>query len=287
MCVTEAFELVRLNNGVQSIRELAIGETMHPGLGPAAEAEVLYVKQLRLVERLRAHEGEFVVWDVGLGAAANALGVLRAARGCDAALRLVSFDHSKELLRFAIGHAADLGYLEEFLEPLRELVGKQAASFTDNGLRVTWQFIVSDFPSWLRGPEVACMPKPHAILFDPYSPARNPAMWTASLFASLFAALDPARPCALATYSRSTMTRVALLLAGFHTGVGHATGLKEETTLAANTPALVEELLGQPWLERVQRSGGAEPLLEAVYRQAALSPETWVRLLEHPQFRKA
>ncbi len=284
--MAEAFELVRLGNGVQSVRELAVGETMHPGLGPAAEAEVLYVKQLRLVERLRAHEGEFVVWDVGLGAAANALGVLRAARGCDATLRLVSFDHSTELLRFAIAHTAALGYLEEFVERLRALADTRAVSFTDDGLRVNWQFIEADFPSWLRGPDVASTPKPHAILFDPYSPARNPAMWTAPLFASLFAALDPARPCALATYSRSTMTRVALLLAGFHAGVGHATGLKEETTMAANTPALVEEPLGAPWLERVQRSGGAEPLFEAVYRQAALSPESWAGLMAHPQFQK-
>ena len=45
-----------------------------------AEAEALYVKQLSLVERVREQEGEFVIWDVGLGAAANALTVLRAAR---------------------------------------------------------------------------------------------------------------------------------------------------------------------------------------------------------------
>jgi len=46
---------------------------MHVGLGPAEEAEALYVKQLQIVERLRASADEFVVWDVGLGAAANAL----------------------------------------------------------------------------------------------------------------------------------------------------------------------------------------------------------------------
>ena len=45
-----------------------------------AEAEALYVNQLRLRERLADHAGEFVIWDVGLGAAANALTVLRATR---------------------------------------------------------------------------------------------------------------------------------------------------------------------------------------------------------------
>jgi hypothetical protein len=110
-------------------------------------------------------------------------------------------------------------------------------------------------------------------------------MWTLPVFTDLHRLLDPARPCALPTYSRSTLLRVTLLLAGFFVGVGHATGEKEETTLAANTPALIDEPLDRPWLTRARRSTSAEPLHEPVYRQARLSVATWERLLEHPQFR--
>src|SRR5437773_12399144 len=78
-------------------------------------------------------------------------------------------------------------------------------------------------------------------MFDAFSPAKNPAMWTLPLFSRLFQQLDPARPCALPTYSRSTMLRVTLLLAGFFVGVGHATGEKDETTIAANTLDLIAE----------------------------------------------
>ena len=95
--------------------------------------------------------------------------------------------------------------------------------------------------------------------------------------------LDTNRPCALPTYSRSTLLRVTLLIAGFFVGVGHATGEKEETTVAANTMSLVAEPLDRRWLERVRRSSSAEPLWEPVYRQAPLSPETWQKLREHPQ----
>ncbi len=109
-------------------------------------------------------------------------------------------------------------------------------------------------------------------------------MWTLPLFTDLHGLLDPLRPCALATYSRSTMLRVSLLLAGFVVGVGHATGEKEETTLAANTLELIREPLDRRWLLRARRSTSAEPLREAVYRQARLSPETWERLQQHPQF---
>ena len=75
------------------------------------------------------------------------------------------------------------------------------------------------------------------------------------------------------------------VLAGFWVGAGRATGLKEETTLASNTPNLITEPLDQRWLERARCSRSAEPLWEPVYRQAPLAPETWERLCRHPQFR--
>jgi len=132
---------------------------------------------------------------------------------------------------------------------------------------------------------IESFPAPHAILFDPFSPAKNPAMWTLPLFTNLFRLLDPGRPCALATYSRSTMTRAGLLLAGFYVGAGHATGAKEETTIAANTLELIHEPLDRRWLERARRSHSAEPLGELVYRQLRLAPATWEGLQAHPQFR--
>jgi hypothetical protein len=288
---------------------------MHPVIGPAAEAVALYVKQLCLVERIRQRAGEFVVWDVGLGAAANALAVLRATRQLACAIRLVSFDHTLELLQFALNHAETLGYFGGYESQTQTLLEKHRVSFRDAEHRVEWELQPGDFPAllnrflaasptrsadesqraagilpaeepvtcsadgtsaapWRRGltgsrfmvprhgikvmkvahepqgaagilpaEEPELLPAPHAILFDPFSPAKNPAMWTLPLFTTLFRLLDPARPCALATYSRSTMTRAALLLTGFCVGAGHATGEKEETTIAANTLELIDEPL--------------------------------------------
>ena len=58
------------------------------------------------------------------------------------------------------------------------------------------------------------------------------------------------------------MLRVTLLLAGFRVGVGHATGEKEETTIASNAPELVAEPLGREWLKRALASTSAEPMHE-------------------------
>jgi hypothetical protein len=274
------YELVRLSNGVFSVRSLAEHETFHPVIGPAAEAEALYVNQLNLRKRLQSQAGEFVIWDVGLGAAANVLAVLRASADLPCLLRVISFDRTIEPLRFALQHSEKLGYFGGYEKVVAQFIQTGRASFSHGH----WELRAGDFPRLMRDNSQP-LPAPHAILFDAFSPARNPAMWTAALFSDLFHRLDPRRPCAMPTYSRSTMLRVTLLLAGFSVGVGHATGEKEETTIAANTPELLCEPLSPAWLQRVRKSKSAEPLREPVYRQAPLSPRSWEKLLQHPQFR--
>lgn len=297
------FSLVRLANGTCSIHSRAHGETFHPVIGPVAEAEALYVNQLRLRDRLKNHVGEFVIWDVGLGAAANSLTVLRAARETTTPIRLVSFDNTTEPLEFALKHATALGYFDGYEPQTRALLDQRAIQFPNGAHTVNWQFHLGDFPTLLTQaserrssnravPSLACQPAeaefgapPHAILFDAFSPAKNPAMWSLPLFTNLFQLLDPHRPCALPTYSRSTIMRVTLLLAGFYVGVGHATGEKEETTIAANTLDLIAEPLNHRWLERARRSHSAEPLHDDRYKIGPLSPESWEKLHAHPQFR--
>jgi S-adenosyl-L-methionine-dependent methyltransferase len=117
-----------------------------------------------------------------------------------------------------------------------------------------------DFRELVRAPEIV---RPDAILYDPYSPAANPGMWTLEHFTRLRACLDPARPCTLTNYSRSTAVRVTLALAGFFVGRGGATGEKEETTIASTHRELLLQPLGVEWLKMVGRSTRGSPLREA------------------------
>jgi tRNA U34 5-methylaminomethyl-2-thiouridine-forming methyltransferase MnmC len=280
-----AYRIVKLANGAHSVHSLAHRETFHPVVGPVAEAEALYVRQLRLAERVRQHPGELVLWDVGLGAAANVLTALRAARGIAGTIRVQSFDHTLEPLAFALQHVEALDYLRGYEPHLERLLQDRRCAFQEGPQAVEWEVHVADFPSLLTQPVAQTFPKPHVVMFDAFSPATNPAMWTLPLFTNLFRLLSPDRPCALPTYSRSTMLRVTLLVAGFFVGVGHATGEKEETTIAANSLHLIEEPLDRRWLQRARRSSSAEPLAEPVYRQARLAPATWEKLQQHSQFR--
>jgi tRNA U34 5-methylaminomethyl-2-thiouridine-forming methyltransferase MnmC len=279
------FRIVQLRNGAYAVHSAKYDEKMHPGLGPAAEAELLYVRQLKICERMRRGTGEFVVWDIGLGAGANALTLLRFTRDLACPLHIVSFDETAEPMEFAIQHANQLGYLGGYESVARKLLDRRCIEFNDGNRRVRWDFRLGDFPDWCAR-AARDVPAPHAIYFDAFSPAKNPTMWTLPLFTGLFRLLDQARPCNLTNYSRSTIFRVTLLLAGFFVGRGIPTGFKEETTVAANTPWLLDEPLDRTWLERAHRSDSAEPLREPVYRRLRLSLETWEKLRAHPQFNR-
>ena len=286
MTDNERYELVRLGENVHGIHSHAYGETCHPIIGPEREARHLYVEGLDLPARLAARAGKpLVIWDVGLGSAANPLTLLHALGPVPGTVCIHSFDRTSAPLIFALEQASKLPFLLGFEDPVRALITQGSVSFRHKQLQVQWRFVQADFPSVLRSPESAAWPKPHALLFDPHSPARNPEMWTLPLFASLLARLDPDRPCALSTYSRSTLVRTAMLMAGFYVGRGGGAGAKEETTLAANCLGLLRHPLEASWLERIRHSSSAEPLREGIYAQTPLLPSTLARLKAHPQFR--
>jgi tRNA U34 5-methylaminomethyl-2-thiouridine-forming methyltransferase MnmC len=282
--VSDKYHVVQLANGAFSLRSERYGETFHPVVGPVAEAQALYVDQLALVDRVRSSRGEFVVWDVGLGAAANPLTFLDAVREVTGAVRIVSFDYTTEPLRVALQNQNTLNYLQGWERELEMLIANGSHRFKTGDCAVSWELHLGDFPGFLKSPAAEAIPKPSAIFYDAFSPATNPAMWTLEVFTDLFRLLDLQKPCVMPTYSRSTMLRVTLLLAGFYVGRGHATGEKEETTIAANTLQHIVEPLDRSWLMRCKRSRSAEPLREGAYRQAPLSDATWEQLRSHPQF---
>ena len=123
-----------------------------------------------------------------------------------------------------------LTFLEAVMSMVVErLLAEGGVEFQNGQQWVKWELHGGDFPALLRSSVAQQLAKPHAIVFDPWSPAKNPAMWCAPVFNDLFRLLDPARACAMPTYSRSTMLRVTLLLAGFYVGSGPATGTRSIT----------------------------------------------------------
>jgi tRNA U34 5-methylaminomethyl-2-thiouridine-forming methyltransferase MnmC len=263
------FEPVALASGEWSIRERRSGEVMHPGLGPKREAELLYVEQTRLAERLTAVGSAPVrVLDVGLGAATNALAILDCAgRVRGRPLHLTSLEQDDGPLRLALADAARFPVQAAHRAMLESLLADR--SVEAEGIR--WRWLEGDA---LRA--VGRLDDPQDVIcFDPFSPEANPALWTVEALQSFRRVLAPGG--VFSTYSASTRTRVTLLLAGFWVGTG-ATAAVKETTVASDGPAALDAPLGARWLQRWRRSSARAP--HGVER---LTPELEQAVLAHPQ----
>lgn len=273
------FEIVTTSMGVKSIRNTVVNEIMHNPVGPWAEANQLYVEQSHLHARLAKSGSELVVFDVGLGAAANALAALHCAQSLSERreLVLVSFEQDLSLARFALQHAHEFDHFAGFESALEQLL----SSGEWRGPGVRWLLREGDFTHLI---ETEIM-RPHLIFYDPYSPEVNREMWTLSNFEKIRARsrapVDGGT--VLYTYSRATPVRAALLAAGFFVGQGQATGLKDETTQAATVLSELSSPLGFKWFERWQRSHTPFPLDLPEAEREGVSK----RIREHLQFLKS
>ncbi|MBM4270284.1 MAG: tRNA guanosine(34) transglycosylase Tgt [Deltaproteobacteria bacterium] len=279
----DGFAIRRTLQGHATVVHLASGEMMHGGLDPSEEADSLYVRQSRLLERADdPTETPLVVWDVGLGSAYNAMAAIRAYESAESAprrpLTLVSFEHDVTSLRLALRHATRFPHL---YSPAPGQI-LRSGQWRSPRSPVEWMLREGDFRTQMR-----VAPTPDLIFYDPFSPVTDAAMWTLDCFESVFAACAE-HDTELFTYSASTMVRTALLAAGFVVARGAPTGKKPETTLAMtrgaahHAAARGRVLLGPEWLERWHRSHAKFPIDVPVAGRAALAE----RVAASAQFRR-
>jgi len=244
-------EIVRTRAGTLAMRCLDAQEVMHPGVGPLVEAQCLYVEQSQLARRLRnVNAATLVVFDVGMGAASNALAARatseRAPSGA-ARLELVSFERDLGALKLAMTAGDAFGLCGEAAEAAQAIVihGNHETP------RTRWTLIHGDLLNALRSDKVAQNPA-DIVFWDPFSPRSNPQLWTIAAFSALRAVAKPG--CTLFTYSASTAVRLAMLLAGWAVGVGDSIGDKAATTVAATSADDLARPLDRSWLARLSRS---------------------------------
>ncbi|MFZ4394228.1 MAG: tRNA guanosine(34) transglycosylase Tgt [Kiritimatiellia bacterium] len=280
------YEVLTAPQGFSSIRQCSSGEVMHSVSDPSEEARILYIEQARLGARLREQGAPaLVIWDVGLGAATNAMAAVRCwedaltthTRSPVRPLHLISFERDLDPLRLAIRHSARFPHLHHAAPSaiLRD------AQWTHASGQLHWNLLPGDFLE-----QLGAAPRPDLIFYDPFSFKTDSPLWTAETFARIFGMLASG-PTALYTYSASTAIRAALLWAGFTVARGVPIGPKTDTTVACTQPDTLHvagypppPLLDRHWLDRWERSGAKFP--------AGVTPgaqeEFAARVRNHPQF---
>ena len=281
------YDIVTGPAGHASIRQISSGEVMHSVNRPSDEAERLYVQQSGLAARLQPpapDESELVIWDVGLGAASNAMAALqcfeRACAGHGAAavrpLRLVSFEIDLDPLRLAARFASHFPHLRHGAPHAILEHGR----WSHASGRLQWELHRGDFLDHLETSAA-----PDVIFYDPFSAKTDTGLWTSAVFARIHRHCG-SKAAELYTYSSATAVRVALLTAGFFVAEGVGTGPKADTTQAftrldgANGHRPPPRLLGAEWLGRWQRSQAKFPAGLPDSEKPAFEQ----RLLAHPQF---
>jgi queuine tRNA-ribosyltransferase len=272
------YEMI-VEEGVGYIRDTISGEVMHPGGDPADEARSLYLEQSRLLERLQDRSDEpLVLWDVGLGAAANAMSAILAVESAVPAtvrpLTLVSFEIDLDSLKLALDHPRWFKHLRHAAP--RALLTEHR--WNSRAASIEWLLLNGDFAR--RKSEA--MP-PDIIFFDPFSFKTDSTMWTLSAFRELARTVSE-KSTELFTYTSSTSVRAAMLAAGFYVAKGRRTGPKGETTVGLSARAAAaahgRDLLGQEWLAKWRRSDAKVPFGSEV------NDESWREaVLSHPQFK--
>ena len=247
------YEIHRAREGFASIRQISSGEIMHSRTDPIQEARHLYVEQSRLAERVQSES--LILWDVGLGAAANAMAAIECYEESSSTrpFRIISFETDLDSLRLALANPRSFPYLR--VEAAKAIV--TGGEWSDRGLR--WNLLRGDF---LEGMNQA--PPPDLIFYDMFSTKTSAELWTVEIFRKLFDACA-GKATELFTYTCSTANRAALLAAGFFLARGRNAGDKTETSIAL-TPAALDsarkqkrDLLSRDWLAKWERSAAKFP----------------------------
>lgn len=248
--------MVTLAAGSLAIKDCASGQVMHCGSGPGVEPDAIYVYPSRLAARLAEGGAPLVLFDVGLGAASNALAARRVSEAAPSGsrrLEIVSFDRDVLALELALlpENAASFGLTAP--EP-RAAARQLIDSSRHDTARTSWRIALGDFPVCLA---LEAMGTADIVFWDMYSARTSPLLWTAQMFRLLRAACRD--HATLHTTSAATSARTAMLLGGFAVGRGPGTGDRDETTVAGTDVGDLAEPLDARWLLRLSRSSAAFP----------------------------
>src|SRR6185503_18887404 len=114
--------------------------------------------------------------DVGLGAAHNAMALVRAldAAPAHAPVEIVSFERDLDALRLALAHTGPFAHLRH---PAPHLLGHRGRFERE---RLTWRLVEGDFLE-----RFVAEPAPDVIFYDPFSSKVDSPLWSLAAFRAL------------------------------------------------------------------------------------------------------
>ncbi len=220
----DKYRRIPTNDGTKTAYSEEFQEAMHSISGAYEEALLKHLYPSALLE---GDNREVNLLDIGFGLGYNILGLIteteKQRRGLK--VNVISLEKSQSLDRFMedirFGDVRDDIYTE-----IRKAYGKGSSSFDNYSIEV----IRGDARESIRSLKGTGF---HGVFHDPFSPAKNPELWTVEFFREIHMLMY--LKGILTTYSSAYQIRGALLEAGFFLGRGPSVGGKREGTLASKS----------------------------------------------------
>ena len=216
--------LVTTGDGSKTLYLGGYDESMHSDSGAWEESVLKHVRASGILER---NINEISVLDIGFGLGYNVTALLyeRERLKPDLRMKIVSLEKDSSFASFV----ADLEF-GDTRDVLHAKVKKAFAEglYSEDSLEI--RLVFGDARKTVKD----LNQKFDLVFQDPFSPSRNPELWTVEFFKELFIHMD--EEAVLTTYSSAFQVRCALLEAGFCIGRGPSVGRKREGTLASKRP---------------------------------------------------
>ena len=224
-------EVVVTGDGSWTMAHAEHGETYHSSHGAMAEAMELYIGASGIKTRFASSAEVTSVLDVGLGLGYNALATIES--WCDAPapgpLNILSLEINPELVQaLKSGTGAWQGNWTPKRLELARALGGDPIQHPSGRATCHWQLVVGDA---LVADLVGAF---HYVWQDPFSPTKNPTMWSSAWFSRVRSIAAPG--CMLLTYSVARTVRDALAESGWQVDrIPTGTGRKRHWLRAIHT----------------------------------------------------
>ena len=214
--------LIHTEDGTSTLFLEEYSQAMHSISGAYEES---LLKHVIPSEILKSESGNLFVLDIGFGLGYNVLALMHEflKKNTGQVLNIFSLEKERSFLRFMNGikfnDARDeiYSFIKEVYESVEGIYNRIHLKLLFGDARIS----------------LSCLHdiKFHAMFQDPFSPSKNPELWTVDYFMKLKKLMDEAG--IITTYSSADHIRRAMFEAGFILSAGPSVGKKREGTVAS------------------------------------------------------
>lgn len=202
------YRLVETEDGSQTLFSEKFGEACHSTTGAKSETLLHYIQGCEIIEK--AKQPSLSILEVGFGLGVGLITTWEMTKDLPAEIHFLSLEIDPALVKWFHAEYKDHPLFQDPKFKFHILVGDARAELP--------KYVKENSPKW------------QAIYQDPFSPKRNPVLWTKEWFTLLKENSSP--DVVLSTYSASSSIRKSLVETGWKLSAGEKFGPKRTSTRA-------------------------------------------------------